>query len=126
MFFFASNQSGWMTEDMFILWSLFVLVHASLYRQRFLIEQNEKIYLFVGGHGSHASQFQILAQANIRVITLLAPTSHICQMFDLVLAYPLKHNFKIFYKAKLGEARRQTQNESTAQRMPIINTTVSA
>ena len=53
--FYASNQSGCMTEDMFILWSLFVLAHASLYRQRFLIEQNETIYLFVG-HGSRASQ----------------------------------------------------------------------
>ena len=30
--FVASNSSGWMTEDMFVLWSLFVASHVSNYR----------------------------------------------------------------------------------------------
>ena len=47
-------------------------------------------------------------------------------MFDLVLAYPFKHHFIIFYKVKLGEERRQTKNGSTAQRMSIINAIISA
>ena len=63
----------------------------------------DTIFLFLDGHKIFVSRVspithQILVQANDRVITLLARTSNICQMFRKALADPFKHHFHIFYE----------------------------
>lgn len=111
-----------------MLWALVVLSHVSIYRQSHNLLVSDTIFLFLDGHGSHASPIalQIFAQANIQVITLLAHTSHVCQMFDLVLASPLSYHFHKIFQNELNEAHKLTSNSSAAQRIATAKATIKA
>jgi hypothetical protein len=107
-----SNLSGWMTRKVFIIWTLHFCFWFSQYRCS-LPDAIKHIpaVLIMDGHTSreNPTAMSIFQIYHVRVIILPSHTSHFLQMFDVVLAGPLKVSFKTKYRTFM-------QNESKRKR----------
>ncbi|KAK8861120.1 hypothetical protein M9Y10_012815 [Tritrichomonas musculus] len=96
--------AGYMNSDAFLLWSITFINHLNVYRLKFSSSiQNFKAVRILEGHSSRGCPLDLylLTKANIEVIIEPANTSHIIQMFDVVLALPFKSTFRlIFHRLK--------------------------
>ena len=103
---FCSSKSGWMNRDLFLVWSVHFLNWLSLYRVSLPSNIRAcRALLVVDGHGSRECPLalQILAQQGVDVLVLPAHTTHITQMFDVVLAAPLKKAFTKYMRKLIKE-----------------------
>lgn len=91
-----SNSSGWQTRNSFLIWSINFINWVSNYRLT-LDEsiRNKSAVLILDGHNSRENPLALylLKMNNIDVIILPAHTTHLLQMFDVVLARKFKKNF---------------------------------
>ena len=91
-----SNSSGWQTRNSFLIWSINFINWVSNYRLT-LDEsiRNKSAVLILDGHNSRENPLTLylLKMNNIDVIILPAHTTHLLQMFDVVLARKFKKNF---------------------------------
>ena len=100
--------------------------HKPLYRLRSSLKAVDTIFQFLDGHKICVSRVspiahQILVHANDRVITLLAHTSNVCQMFGKALPAPFRCHFRIFYEQEYNLTQKRAQSNSPAQRISIIS-----
>lgn len=91
-----SNSSGWQTRNSFLIWSINFINWVSNYRLT-LDEsiRNKSAVLILDGHNSRENPLALylLKMNNIDVIILPAHTTHLLQMFDVVLARKFKKTF---------------------------------
>ena len=90
---FASSQSGWMTRDLFFLFTIHFINWLSQYRTTLQANiRHQRALLVLDGHTSRENPLALLLLRNAKVDVLTIPghSSHVTQMFDVVLASPLK------------------------------------
>ena len=98
----ASSPSGWQTRDTFLFWVLCFINWLSSYRLRLSDAIADKTALLImDGHISRECPIALmwLRYHNIEVLILPSHTSHVLQMFDVGLAYPLKRKFGTTYRS---------------------------
>ena len=92
----CSTESGWENRNSFLLWTINFINWLSNYRMNLDPEiRDEKAVLILDGHCSRENPIAlyILRINNIDVLVLPAHTTHLLQMFDVVLAKPFKKSF---------------------------------
>lgn len=90
---FSSSQSGWMTKDLFLIWVINFINFLGEYRKSLDKSiRNKRALLIMDGHGSRQCPIaiQLLETNLIDVLILPEHSTHVTQMFDVALAYPLK------------------------------------
>lgn len=90
---FCSSPSGWMCRDLFLLWTIHFVNWLSVYRRTLSAAiRNKRALLICDGHSSRECPIALLLLRNAGVDVLVLPghTTHVTQMFDVVLAAPLK------------------------------------
>ena len=121
--FFASSAAGWMTQNIFIYFSL--LLVCQLFHYRLTLPdslRHQRIILLVDGHKSRESftAALIFYLFDIDLVLLPPHTSHLMQAFDVSVASPLKSYFKKeLTEEKYDEflANGFTFNKETAQKL---------
>ena len=94
----CSSNSGWQNRNSFLIWSLNFINWLSCYRLGLDEEiRNERAVLILDGHNSRENPISLhfFTLFNIDVIILPAHTTHLLQMFDVVLARKFKKNLVI-------------------------------
>jgi hypothetical protein len=92
---FTSSESGWITKNLFLVWTIYFVAELSYYRLRLPINlQNQRALLVLDGHNSreNPAALLILDAFLVDVLTLPGHHSHILQPFDLSIGSPLKIN----------------------------------
>ena len=93
---FCSSQSGWITRDLFFLFTVHFINWLSLYRSTLPADIRElRALLVLDGHTSRECPLALLLLRNAKVDVLTIPghSSHVTQMFDVILASPLKSTY---------------------------------
>ena len=112
---FASSPSGWMTRDIFFIWTLHFINWLSVYRKTLPSDiASARALLIMDGHSSRECPLALLLLRNAKVDVLILPghTSHITQMFDVVLASPLKSKYTKLLNTLLKENSIQPGDQS--------------
>ena len=107
----ASTKSGWQTKESFFVWCVFFTHWLSLYRVNLPENiRNMPALLIVDGHSSRQCPIaiELMKIHNNNIVVLPSHTSHITQMFDVLLASSLK----VTYKEKLMRVCKRDQTES--------------
>ena len=103
---FASSKKGFMTRDLFFLWTIHFVNFLSTYRMRLDPElRSRRALLILDGHLSRECPraLMFMSHHNIDVLILPSHTTHILQIFDVSLASPLKTKFTHFFKKLINE-----------------------
>jgi hypothetical protein len=90
----ASTAKGWQTRMSFIYWTLCFTHWLSNYRMNLPPELRMRRGLLISdGHSSRGcpSALMMLMNHNMDLLILPSHTSHVLQMYDVVLASPFKH-----------------------------------
>lgn len=93
---FSSSTSGWMTRDLFFLFAIHFINWLSQYRTTLSASLRDlRALLIMDGHTSRECPLALLLLRNAKVDVLIIPghTSHVTQMFDVVLASALKSTY---------------------------------
>lgn len=126
----GSTSSGYMTKDMFLIWCFHFINWLNEYRTKLPIEiRNKPALLICDGHSSRECPLGLycLRCNNVIVLVLPSHTSHILQMFDIVLASPLKSKFsKIFEKLIKNIDENQSESMTAKLRLAAIKAFVDA
>lgn len=89
----ASSQSGWMDREIFLCWCINFINWLANYRCSLPLNICTKPALIVlDGHVSREcpAALYLLRSSNVNVVVLPFHTTHLLQLFDVVLASPLK------------------------------------
>ena len=98
---FSSSPSGWQTRDTFLYWVICFVNWLSIYRLKLESSvRNTKAILIMDGHKSRENPvaLKILKDHNVEVFIIPAHTSHLTQLFDVILASPMKSCFSDLLK----------------------------
>ena len=102
----VSTESGWQNRDSFLIWCINFINWLSNYRLTLDSSiRNQKALLILDGHTSRENPISlyILKIHNIDVLILPAHTTHLLQMFDVVLAKPFKKQFSRIFNTLFSE-----------------------
>lgn len=94
--FISSSPNGYITRDLFLLWTFHFINYICIYRDKLRLKcQDSPVLLILDGHTSRENPLalDLFRRFNISVLIIPAHTSHILQMFDVVLGFPLKSSF---------------------------------
>ena len=96
----ASSPTGWMDRQIFLAWCVNFV--NWLYNYRSMLPPNiadKAGVLVLDGHTSREcpAGLELLRFANLHVIILPSHTTHVLQLFDVVLASPMKKSFTIYF-----------------------------
>ena len=109
---FASSSNGYMTRDVFTMWTICFVNWLSKYKQSLPCDiRRGKALVILDGHTSRENPLALalFRKANVEVIVLPSHSTHVLQMFDVGLAGPLKS----FYAAKVKKCvKKCTQDIS--------------
>ena len=128
---FVSSPSGWMCRDLFLVWTLHFINWLSLYRQTLPATiRNNRALIILDGHSSRECPIALLLlrNANVDVLVLPGHTTHVTQMFDVVLAAPLKTEFaKLLAKMlKINGIQRGDKSQIAQKRKLAIYCFITA
>ena len=124
---FSSSPSGWMTRDLFFVWCVHLINWLSLYRQTLASNiRDHRALLIIDGHTSRECPLGLLLlrNAKVDVLTLPGHSTHVTQMFDRVLASPLKHDYTKNLNKLLKEnkiIRGETSQIGLARKLAVIS-----
>ena len=107
----VSTKSGWQTKQSFFVWCIFFTHWLTMYRISLPVTlMNNPALLIVDGHTSRQCPIaiELLKIHNVNLLVLPSHTSHITQMFDVILASA----FKVTYKEKLMRVSKRDFTES--------------
>ena len=113
---FSSSPSGWQTRDTFLYWVICFVNWLSLHRLKLdPTIRNSKAILIMDGHKSRENPvaIKILKDHNVEVFIIPAHTSHLTQLFDVIIASPMKSCFSDLLKKMMNDFNIEENN--TAQ-----------
>jgi hypothetical protein len=93
----ASNSKSWMTAHCFCIWAIHFAHWVIQYRESLPADlRRKKCLLIIDGASSRATPWALeyLMVMGIQVLVIPAHTSHLMQMFDIVLASIVKRIFR--------------------------------
>ena len=108
----GSTCNGYMTKDMFLIWTILFINWLMLYRQSLPDALKEaRALLILDGHTSRENPLASLLfrKAFVDVIILPSHTTHVLQWFDVGLAATLKR----FYSSKFKKNLKDAANDPT-------------
>ena len=114
---FVSSPSGYMTRDVFTLWTICFVNWLSCYKLQLPAGlRTEKALIILDGHSSRENPLALLLlrKANVEVVVLPSHTTHVLQIFDVGLASPLKTAFASRFKKQLKVAANDAGLTSNA------------
>lgn len=129
--YLSSSPNGYMTRDLFLIWSLHFINYICIYRDKLLLTcQNSPVLLILDGHTSRENPLalDLLRRFNISVLIIPSHTSHILQMFDVVLGYPLKSTFSDKFEKLLKDLEndKSISTYTSKIRLAAIKALISA
>jgi len=113
-YFWAGQNSGWMTEEIFQQWVEIVFVpHVNDIRDQHKL-WDEPALLYLDGHSSRCSEIAInyLRDNNVVAVTIPSHTSHILQ--------PLDTGVNGEFKVQLAKVKRFPSNATAADKRRIL------
>ena len=116
----GSTESGFMTKDLFLLWSICFISWLSEFRLTLPPHLMENKFLLVmDGHPSRQCPLALLLLRKARVDVLILPshTTHVLQLFDVGLASALKCAFSPKFRKALKAATTNTLLPTNAAKM---------
>ena len=105
----SSSPSGWQTRDTFLYWTICFINWLSTYRLTLSEEiRSADALLIMDGHVSRENPvaLSLLSYHHINVLILPSHTSHVLQMFDVILASQLKRKFSKIFRPMLSKVDR--------------------
>lgn len=125
----ASTQSGWQNRNSFLLWVINFVNWVSAFRHTLDKSiQNSKAILILDGHTSRENPIAIyiLHIHNIDTLVLPAHTTHLLQMFDVVLAKPFKKLFSDKFLKIFSQKDLTKETMAAAIRESAINSLIKS
>ena len=126
----VSSNSGWETRNTFLIWTLNFINWLSCYRLTLdeEIRENDAL-LILDGHNSRENPLAIylLKLFHINVLILPSHTTHLLQMFDVVLSHKFKKRFShIFSKKFTNKLLLISKSIASAVRQCVISSLIEA
>lgn len=126
----VSSNSGWETRNTFLIWTINFINYVSNYRLQLDEEiRNNEALLILDGHNSRENPLAIylLKKFHINVLILPSHTSHLLQMYDVVLARKFKKRFSNKFSQKLtNQSLLNNRSIASAVRQCVISSLVEA
>ena len=115
-FWLASTSTGWMDRFTFIMWSILFVGWLCQFRCGFPHYMNQPALLLLDGHTSRENPLalELLASNNVNVVILPAHTTHILQLFDIMLASPLKSELSSLLQKRMRDDSNFTDRNHAA------------
>ena len=121
----GSSTNGYMTRDLFLLWTINFINWLSHYRLGLPSHiRDERALLLLDGHTSRECPLALLLmrRANIDVVVFPSHCTHVMQLFDVVIASPLKSRFSSCFRKVL--LAKQEENDSLPEDQRLSNAAV--
>ena len=101
----ASSANGWMDRLTFLMWTICFIGWLQQYREGFPHLRNRRALLLVDGHSSRENPLaiELFNAFNVDVVVLPAHTTHILQLFDIILASPFKNELSKIIQTKMRD-----------------------
>jgi hypothetical protein len=112
--YFCSSVNGWMTSNLFYIWTIHFVDDMEAYRQTLPLHLRGKpIVLILDGHTSHGSfaALRYMATHNIIVLCLPPHCTHLCQPFDVVIGNLLKNEIRKLLHKYSSKFKEKHKNE---------------
>ena len=125
---FASSTKGYMTRELFLIWSINFINWLSSYRLTLSPEiRFERALLIMDGHFSRECPMAIslFDQHNIDVLILLSHCTHVLQMFDVVLANVMKTKFSDVFSELLLDDSLSFPSKIARIRFALVSGAIS-
>lgn len=126
----VSSSSGWQTRNTFLIWTINFINWLSSFRLKLDEEiRDNSALLILDGHNSRENPLAIylLKLFNINVLILPSHTTHLLQMFDVVLARKFKKRFSNKFSKKLtNQCLLNNRSMASAIRQCVISSLVEA
>ena len=129
--YLSSSSNGYMTRDLFLIWSFHFINYICIYRDKLSLTcQESPVLLILDGHTSRENplSLELFRRFNISVLVIPSHTSHILQMFDVVLGYPLKSTFSDKFEKLLKDIKNDESLSTLTSklRLAAVKSIVSA
>lgn len=125
----VSTDSGWQNRDSFLIWCINFINWLSSYRLTlYTTIREQKALLIIDGHTSRENPISlyILKINHIDVLVLPAHTTHLLQMFDVVLAKPFKKQFSRNFNRLFSENCLNDQSTASIIRECAIQAVIQS
>ena len=119
----ASSACGWETRDTFLYWVLCFINWMSAYRLTLSAEiRNANALLIMDGHKSRENPIALalLKYHKINVLILPSHSSHVLQMFDVILASQLKRKFSKIFRNMMFDINRDLPIASQLRQFAVL------
>ena len=126
---FASSRKGFMTRDLFLIWSFHFINWMTSYRLSLEPKfRNAQALLILDGHLSRECPLALmfLKSHNIEVLILPSHTTHVLQIFDVALAAPLKTMFGRLFREQLSNTEHVFQSNAAKLRFSAVFAVICA
>lgn len=121
-FYLVSSKSGYMTRDLFVIWTIHFINFVKLYRESLSEDiRYLPILLIMDGHLSRENllALYLLQREKIPVLILPSHTSHILQMFDVALASPFKKKYTKYFERYFQESSKDSSIKTDVGKIRI-------
>ena len=125
----ASSSTGWMDRYCFLNWVICFTLWLRQFRHGFPHLNNNKALLVLDGHSSRENPLalEVLEANNVNVVVLPSHTTHILQLFDIMLASPLKKELTALLRSRVkDESLITAPNRSASLRYLVISSLIEA
>ena len=126
----GSSSAGWMDRELFMCWSINFINWLHYHRTTLPSTICDKpAVLLLDGHPSRQcpAALHLFRFANVHVIVLPSHTTHLLQVFDVILAAPLKSAFtKIFNEYKKKKKYVIPNNQAATMRNLLVHSMIAA
>lgn len=129
--YLASSSNGYMTRELFLIWTFHFINFIQTYRSRFSEDyQKLPVLLILDGHTSRENPMalELFRRFNIFVLIIPAHTSHILQMFDVGLGFPFKKAYTQNFDNYFSEINIDDEISSKAAkiRLAVVKSIITA
>ena len=121
MIWVGSSSNGYMTRDLFLLWTFNFINWMSQYRLSLPQDiRDKRALILLDGHTSRECPLALLLlrRACIDVVIFPSHCTHVIQLFDVAIAAPLKSKFSSCFRKVLIQKQEQNETLPENDRMP--------
>ncbi|OHS95491.1 DDE superfamily endonuclease containing protein [Tritrichomonas foetus] len=127
---FSTSKNGWIAKKLFYVWCVYFVNMVSKYRVEVLPPhlRNIEMVLFVDSHNNRlcSEALTFLEINKIRLITLLAHSSHLTQLFDKNIASPFKNALAQYFSLRDTKYLELDNNGVSYMRRLLIFSVIDA
>ena len=112
----ASTTNGWMDRYTFVMWSICFVTWLKQFREGLPHLRDKRAVLLLDGHTSRENPLaiELLDVNGVNVVVLPSHTTHILQLFDIMLASPFKHELSKIIQSRIRDPASFTDSSHAA------------